>query len=929
MKAIPFVLNPPQREILKDLGGMDIILKARQEGISSLIAAIFAIDFITIENIRCVIMSHEDKATSRLFDRVRYYLDSMKTTFPGELPYDLGRSSTHELYNKTKNSYYYIGTAGARAFGHGETINNLHVSELSRWPEQEKMMIGLLQAVPKDGRIIIETTANGYGDYFNKLWTQNSETQYPFRTHFLPWFKLPEYVLPTGGITTQDLIDDEKEMIRVYGLTLEQLAWRRWKINQMGGDFKDPKTWDTFKEQFPSTAEEAFIVSGNPVWSSTTMNRYLTHCKPAKVRGNLRGYDPISVEENDRGFLKVWKEPQEFHTYAIGCLPDGEKVITDSGLKEIETIDNKDMLVSENGSLVAIKNFQRKFYKGDVFKIKPFLTNRETIFTGEHPIQVLKDNKLHRDTKHNLVRYYNKKVKWKKAKDLQKDDILRFPIRYTKILSNEEICTHFPVQLSIRIDRRINDNVINYNDFWYFVGTWLGDGWIRKSGKVPEITICFDAIKETKQKNKIKKIIKELFNRHCSETKRTGSVEVKFSSEAIWRFLNKNFGTGAGGKYIPTWAKYLPGEAKLSLFYGYWNADGCYKIDKKGRKMMNCVSISQKLLDDFQDVLFSQKIICSIKKLRLAGTRMFRNKKYLTKEAYELNISARETEIVEGLLGINNFSNFTRNRHKGYGWIEGDFLYVKIHKLEKLHYEGYVNNFETYGHTYCSRFITTHNCDVAEGKVILSGDDKKDRDSSCAQVFDKTIYEQVAVWYGNIDPDMLGIQLDMLGRYYNTALIGVERNSIGIAPIIKLRDLNYPHIYQREKVGEITDRVTAELGWVTTSQSKEQIISEATELFRDDRILLYDEDTIGEMRSFVRNVDGKAGAQRGRHDDRVMAMLIGLKMLSKAKSSSYVNDIERGDQLEDAGFYMGGASFDKNGMPTNPSSMGDVGGGDF
>ena len=536
MKAIPFILNPPQREILKNLGGMDIILKARQEGISSLIAAIFAIDFITVDNIRCVIMSHGDKATARLFDRVRYYLDSMKTTFPGELPYELERASTHELKNKTKNSYFYIGTAGARAFGHGETINNLHVSELSRWPEQERMMIGLMQAVPKDGRIIIETTANGYGDYFNKLWTQNTETQYPFRTHFLPWFRLPEYVLPLGGLTTQDLIDDEKEMIRVYGLTLEQLAWRRWKINQMGGDYKDPKTWDTFKEQFPATAEEAFIVSGNPVWSSTTMNRYLTHCKPAKVRGNLRGYDPISVEENDRGFLKVWKEPQEFHTYAIGV-------------------------------------------------------------------------------------------------------------------------------------------------------------------------------------------------------------------------------------------------------------------------------------------------------------------------------------------------------------------------------------------------------DVAEGKVILSGDDKKDRDSSCAQVFDKTTYEQVAVWYGNIDPDMLGIQLDMLGRYYNTALIGVERNSIGIAPIIKLRDLNYPHIYQREKVGEITDRVTAELGWVTTSQSKEQIISEATELFRDNRILLYDEDTIGEMRSFVRNVDGKAGAQRGRHDDRVMAMLIGLKMLSKAKNSSYGNDIERGDIMDDQGFYMNGASFDKNGMPSGPAEMGDIGGG--
>ncbi len=538
MKTIPFILNPPQREILKELGGMDIILKARQEGISSLIAAIFAIDFITIENIRCVIISHEDKATQRLFEKVRYYLDSMKTTFPGELPYKLEKSSAHELMNKTKNSYYYIGTAGARAFGHGETINNLHVSELSRWPEQEKMMIGLMQAVPKDGRIIIETTANGYGDFFNKLWTINKDKPDPFICHFLPWFKLPEYVLPLGGMTTQDLTEDEKGLINQYGLKLEQIAWRRWKINQMGGDWKDNKTWDLFKEQFPSTAEEAFIVSGNPVWSPTLMSHYLSKCKEPKLVGNLQGFDPITVDDNERGFIRLWKEPQEFHTYAIGV-------------------------------------------------------------------------------------------------------------------------------------------------------------------------------------------------------------------------------------------------------------------------------------------------------------------------------------------------------------------------------------------------------DVAEGKVVLSGDEKKDRDSSCAQVFDKTTYEQVAVWYGNIDPDILGVQLDMLGRYYNNALIGVERNAVGMTPLIKLRDLNYPHLYYGERFGEATEKVTAELGWTTTHSSKELIISEATELLRDKRLILYDEDTVSEMRSFVRNVDGRAGATRGRHDDRVMSLLIGIKMLSKAKNSSYTNDIEKGDIASEGGFYMGGVSFDEKGMPTSPDNMGGLDGGEF
>jgi intein/homing endonuclease len=932
MKTVPFILNPPQQQLLKELGGNDIILKARQEGISSLIAAMFAVDFITIENIRCVIISHEDKATQRLFDRVRFFLDSMKKTFPGELPYRLTRSSTHELKNEVKNSYYYIGTAGARAFGHGETINDLHVSELSRWPEQEKMMTGLMQAVPKDGRIIIETTANGYGDYFNKLWTQNKETQYPFKTHFIPWFKLPEYVLPASGLTTQDLIDEEKELITNYGLTLEQLAWRRWKINQMGGDFRDPKTWDIFKEQFPSTAEEAFIVSGNPVWSPTLMNYYLAKCRKPKLVGNLRGYDPISVEENERGYLKVWKEPEEFHTYAIGCLPDGEEVLTDSGSKAIETVGSESKLVNENGRFVSIVNFQRRFYKGKIFELQPCYTPFPTKFTEEHPIQVLKDTNLYRDTAHKLKRYYKTEVIWKKAKDILPTDILRFPILYKDKLSSEEILSRFPNQGEIRIDRRIEEKSILEKDFWFFMGLWLAEGWIRNGGegKRKEINVVLNGFKEKELADEIIKIIKRIFSRDVVYQHRRNTYEIKFSSEAIYHFIKSNFGQKAEGKSIPEWIKYLPEELKLEFFRGYWLGDGCLKKEGKNNKRINCVSVSGKLLNDFQDILLSLGIISSVKVLREEGVHFFKGKgKCFTRKAYELNIASRESQILFDKWGMEIKNNFIRSRHKAYGWIEDGYLYLKIQKLSSFYFEGWVNNFETETHSYCVRFISTHNCDVAEGKVVLSGDDKKDRDFSCAQVFDKTTYEQVAVWYGNIDPDVLGIQLDMLGRYYNDALIGVERNAVGITPLIKLRDLNYPHLYYREKLGLITEKITSELGWTTTNQSKEQLISEATELLRDKRISLYDEDTVSEMRSFVRNVDGKAGATKGRHDDRVMGFLIAIKMLSKAKSSSYANEIEEGDMTENSGFFMGGASFDSRGMPVSPDQMGELGGGDF
>src|SRR3990167_9143549 len=134
MKSVPFKLNPPQHRMNQELGNNDIILKARQEGISSLIGARFLVDWLTIENVRCVMIAHEDKATQRLFQRIKYFLDSMSKTWPGQLPYKMKFNSKYEIVNLEKNSVFYIGTAGAKAFGRSDTINNLHVSEIAMWP---------------------------------------------------------------------------------------------------------------------------------------------------------------------------------------------------------------------------------------------------------------------------------------------------------------------------------------------------------------------------------------------------------------------------------------------------------------------------------------------------------------------------------------------------------------------------------------------------------------------------------------------------------------------------------------------------------------------------------------------------------------------------------------------------------------------------
>lgn len=309
-KRKPFLLNIPQDIILNALTGRDYILKARQEGISSLLLAIYTIDFLMIENITCVVISHETGATQKLLEKVKFYLDSLKETFPGELPYKLKYDTKNEITNEKNGSKFYIGTAGARAFGRGVTIQNLHVSEMNFYEDQERIMLGLLQSVPAEGRIIIESTANGVGNFGHSLWKKAKNKDTVFAPHFLPWHLMKEY---THQIHQGFVLDDEeKELAQKFNLTNEQLNWRRRKIKELNGNI------DSFNQEYPITDEEAFIVSGNPIWSPTMLKKYLLKCKdPIKV-GNLIGAYEISIEDNPKGFVKVWAEPVRGHEYVIG-----------------------------------------------------------------------------------------------------------------------------------------------------------------------------------------------------------------------------------------------------------------------------------------------------------------------------------------------------------------------------------------------------------------------------------------------------------------------------------------------------------------------------------------------------------------------------------------------------------------------------------
>jgi hypothetical protein len=328
-KIIDFKMNEPQLrlyDIIKKLKQEQkpiriIILKARQMGFSTQTESILFKETATKFNINTGIITHQEEATANLFTmskRIYDYLpDNMKPALKNSNAKELIFDNTEGTGLKSKIKCM---TAGGKGVGRSDTFNNLHISELAFWPGDKKATLtGLLQAVPNlpNTIIIIESTANGF-EYFKELWDKAVKGENDFVPLFVGWNELKEYQMP---YTDFDLTQEEIELQKQYGLTLEQLTWRRWCIkNNCGGDINQ------FKQEYPINPYEAFISTGNCYFNKEIiMNRIseIENKKPIKIgffSYTLKDNSIYNIKwvEDSKGYIKIYKDVLKGHPYVLG-----------------------------------------------------------------------------------------------------------------------------------------------------------------------------------------------------------------------------------------------------------------------------------------------------------------------------------------------------------------------------------------------------------------------------------------------------------------------------------------------------------------------------------------------------------------------------------------------------------------------------------
>ena len=337
--TVPLILNEPQKrlyEIIKEQWNQGkpvriIILKARQMGFSTLTGAIIFWMAATAYYVRCMIVAHKEDATNNLFQMYRRFYENLpqrikpmiQASNAQELVFD--KPTRYKGPSKGLGSRIRCATAGGQGVGRSFTLKALHLSEVAFWPgDKAGTLLGLLQAVPEEPgtMIIIESTANGFEE-FKKRWDDAVEGSRRGEDSYIPvffaWHEMKEYrrKVPAGFVPT----DEEIELSQTFGLDLEQIAWRRWAIqNLCGGDI------NRFRQEYPSSPDEAFIATGKCVFDKDMLIlrrqqalKYTWEWGSFRVKYNILGkIESFQWVPDKKGFIRIRKKPEEGVPYVIG-----------------------------------------------------------------------------------------------------------------------------------------------------------------------------------------------------------------------------------------------------------------------------------------------------------------------------------------------------------------------------------------------------------------------------------------------------------------------------------------------------------------------------------------------------------------------------------------------------------------------------------
>ena len=233
-ELVPFIFNRVQRRYYGELAHdyriekkgisapvREIVLKARREGFTSLILALFAADDI-LQNkpTETEVISYKDEATKQFRKRYKRFITSYfaKRWHLYDDKVIFAVDNGPELKLRHNGARFFCGTASARVGERGGTLQKLLFSEAAYYPDSDIMtakeiLEGTARQVDiKGGWVFTESTANGLGNHFADMWKLAQNKQSRYRARFYNWrefYTLDDYKIICSEFTDKDMIKQE------------------------------------------------------------------------------------------------------------------------------------------------------------------------------------------------------------------------------------------------------------------------------------------------------------------------------------------------------------------------------------------------------------------------------------------------------------------------------------------------------------------------------------------------------------------------------------------------------------------------------------------------------------------------------------------------------------------------------------------------
>jgi hypothetical protein len=352
-----------------------VILKMRQSGFSTLIEAFTIWCTLGHKNWESLVIGKDKDQARRLFRMMKQFVKGMPVPVQagesvGEdekehriLPYfPLSGDSKDSLeFNRPKANTstkkhgiqprVYLDSrvdilygSQEEEIGQGGTFQTVHASEAAFWPSLVSSLTKLNACCHQAPRtsMFIETTANGMNEFytfwFNDVLGEEEIVQSNWKKAFIPWYWHTPYEKSIVGRKHLEFLDEEeealfrrimedKELPIIIGERVTEnrawrkLLWRRWAIHDIS--FKDK---DKFREDYPSTATEAFVFSGNQVFKPSHIARLESMCKDPVRRCEIVLGErsrttlipaTVDVKEYGQGRMLIYEEPEPAGQYVI------------------------------------------------------------------------------------------------------------------------------------------------------------------------------------------------------------------------------------------------------------------------------------------------------------------------------------------------------------------------------------------------------------------------------------------------------------------------------------------------------------------------------------------------------------------------------------------------------------------------------------